>query len=212
MKKETMLWMIAILIFIAIITIPDSNQVFTKLTEKYPYIMGFIKFAYLASLGELLAIRINKGNWCLPGKMFFRSIIWGVIGIAVTLMFKLFASGVFQIMEEGYLPGGTNVFLFALFTATIMNTTFGPVFMACHRCSDTYLEMKTGREKIGIGAVVKEVDWNNFITFVILKTIPFFWIPAHTITFLLPSAYRVLMAAFLSIVLGVILSLAKKKK
>ncbi|MCX7905011.1 MAG: Mpv17/PMP22 family protein, partial [Caloramator sp.] len=51
-----------------------------------------------------------------------------------------------------------------------------------------------------------------FISFVVLKTIPFFWIPAHTITFLLPSEYRVLMASFLSIALGAILSLAKRKK
>jgi hypothetical protein len=43
-----------------------------------------------------------------------------------------------------------------------------------------------------------------------VKTIPIFWIPAHTITFLLPSEYRVLSAAFLSIALGTILAFAKK--
>jgi len=45
-----------------------------------------------------------------------------------------------------------------------------------------------------------------------MKTIPMFWIPAHTITFLLPSEFRVLAAAFLSIALGAILAFAKKKK
>jgi len=40
------------------------------------------------------------------------------------------------------------------------------------------------------------------------KTIPLFWIPAHTITFLLNPDYQVLFAAFLSIVLGAILAVA----
>jgi hypothetical protein len=44
-----------------------------------------------------------------------------------------------------------------------------------------------------------------------MKTIPFFWIPAHTLTFLLPSEYRVLAAAMLSIALGLILTITKKK-
>ena len=44
------------------------------------------------------------------------------------------------------------------------------------------------------------------------KTIPCFWIPAHTITFLLPENYRILSAGFLSIALGLILTLAKKRR
>ena len=44
--------------------------------------------------------------------------------------------------------------------------------------------------------------------FVFKKTIPFFWIPAHTITFLLPGQYQVLFAALLGVALGIILSIA----
>jgi hypothetical protein len=40
------------------------------------------------------------------------------------------------------------------------------------------------------------------------KTIPLFWIPAHTITFLLDPDYQVLFAAFLGIMLGAILAVA----
>ena len=43
------------------------------------------------------------------------------------------------------------------------------------------------------------------------KTIPFFWIPAHTITFILPQDYRVLFAAVLGIALGVLLAIASLK-
>ncbi|WP_321415721.1 Mpv17/PMP22 family protein [uncultured Desulfobacter sp.] len=44
------------------------------------------------------------------------------------------------------------------------------------------------------------------------KTLPFFWIPAHTITFLLPPDFQVLFAAILGIVLGIILAVAGLSK
>jgi hypothetical protein len=44
------------------------------------------------------------------------------------------------------------------------------------------------------------------------KTIPLFWYPAHTITFLLPAEQRVLFAALLGIVLGVLLAVSTKKR
>jgi len=51
------------------------------------------------------------------------------------------------------------------------------------------------------------VMWN----FIFKKTIPFFWIPAHTITFLLPAEFRVLFAAVLGIALGLILAIGSQK-
>jgi hypothetical protein len=51
------------------------------------------------------------------------------------------------------------------------------------------------------------VQWG----FVFKKTIPLFWYPAHTLTFLLPAEYRILFAALLGIVLGVLLSVASLK-
>lgn len=50
------------------------------------------------------------------------------------------------------------------------------------------------------------------MTFVVGKTLPLWWIPVHTLTFLLPSEYRVLVAAYLSIVLGIILTYARRRK
>ena len=44
------------------------------------------------------------------------------------------------------------------------------------------------------------------------KTIPFFWYPAHTITFLLPENRALLFAALLGVALGVILAVAARKK
>jgi hypothetical protein len=93
-----------------------------------------------------------------------------------------------------------------------MNTTFGPTFMAIHKITDKLLELRAKKEKANLTNIVKNIDWCGFWNFTILKTVPLFWIPAHTITFLLPAEYQVMMAAALSVALGIILSLGNRSK
>ena len=100
----------------------------------------------------------------------------------------------------------------ALYTSVMMNTTFGPTFMAIHKCTDKVLELKAEKQKAKLDAVIGGIDWTKFVSFTIFKTVPLFWIPAHTVTFLLPSEYQVMMAAALSVALGIILSFGNKKK
>ena len=83
--------------------------------------------------------------------------------------------------------------------------------MAVHKISDKMLEMSANKEKLSLKNAVLGVDWANFVSFTILKTVPFFWIPAHFVTFLLPAEYQVIMAAALSIALGIILSVGGRK-
>jgi len=215
MNKKSMLtflWILVIALCGAILVIPATREVFLAATKAHPYLMGFVKFGILATMGELLAIRITTGNWTAPKGLHWRSVIWGLIGMLITLIFQIFAGGVTFAMSGGYLPGGENKFLFALFVSTIMNLTFAPTFMAAHRFTDTWLDLRyEGKRNIRVTDVTKRIDWNGFVSFVVIKTIPFFWIPAHTITFLLAPEYRVVVAAFLSIALGGILSFAKRK-
>ena len=94
-----------------------------------------------------------------------------------------------------------------------MNLFFAPAFMAFHKYTDTYLDLKVARKgAVKIKDITAAIDWDGFVSFIVLKTIPFFWIPAHTVTFLLPGEYRVVVAAFLSIALGAILAFSKKSK
>lgn len=202
--------------FAAILIIPASREVFKTLSSTHPYIMGFIKFAILATAGELLAIRLAKKQWALPSYVWARFLIWGVIGIWITYMMKIFGAGVDALMGAGLLPTAQNAlfnsFIKAFFISATMNLSFGPTFMALHKCSDTYLDIRaTGKRKISIANVIHKVDWEKFATFTLLRTVPLFWIPAHTVTFMLPAEYQVAMAAFLSVALGIILNLKRKK-
>jgi hypothetical protein len=213
LKRGDIIWTAALIGIIAFLLWPDTNKLFVDFTTNYAYIAGFLKFTILASLGDLLAYRIVTSEWKIRKGFLFRAFIWGFLGVIIVLIFKIFGVGVATAIETGALPGSGYTIAFAFFTSAIMNLSFAPSMMGFHRITDTYADLKfiEGRKNLKLSQVIKEVDWNNFISFVVLITIPVFWIPAHTITFLLPSEYRVLMAAFLSIALGAILSFAKAK-
>ncbi|MGF7060396.1 hypothetical protein [Brassicibacter mesophilus] len=213
MKKGDIIWGLVLALFVLIIVMPVTHDIFVKLTTEHPYIGGFIKFFILATMGELLAIRIAKGNWNIPCGVVYRAAIWGFLGMVITLIFSVFANGTMTALENRMLPGKGSKLAFAFFTSAIMNSTFAPTMMAFHRVTDTYIDLKyeSKNQKVSISDITSRIDWNGFVSFVVMKTIPFFWIPAHTVTFLLPPEYRVLAAALLSVALGGILAFAKKK-
>lgn len=205
-----------ILFFALVLIIPGSREVFKTLSSSHPYLMGFVKFGLLATCGEVFAFSIKRKAWAFPRYTPVRALIWGLIGIAITFMMKVYSNAVISMMDSGLLPAPENTdgfgwnLLRAFFTAAIMNLTFGPTFMAFHKCTDTYLALREqGIKKPGLDGVIAAVNWKTLIRFTFFKTIPLFWIPAHTLTFLLPAEYQVIMAAGLSIALGIMLSLKK---
>ncbi len=205
-----------LVLFAVILIIPKSREVFSALSKSHPFSMAFIKFGLMATIGEIFAIRLSKKEWCLPTYVVSRAIIWGLIGIAITFMMTTFKGGVSALTDAntGVLFAGKdgtilNKFLKAFYTSAIMNLTFGPTFMAFHKCTDKMLELKSQGKPHKVFDAIGEIDFKGFVGFTLFKTIPLFWIPAHTITFLLPPQYQVIMAASLSIVLGVILSIKK---
>ncbi|SHJ60320.1 hypothetical protein SAMN02745751_02936 [Dethiosulfatibacter aminovorans DSM 17477] len=214
MNKGDFLWIGGIALVVLFIVSPQTNPIFLSLTSSHPYMMAFAKFGILATMGELLAHRIRSGKWTKPVGMMYKAVVWGFFGILITLAFQLFTAGVVSAQAKGYLPGEGSGLMFAFFTSSTMNLFFAPVFMACHKCTDSYINLSVGGiiKKPTLDDVLKDADWNSYVNFVLLKTVPFFWIPAHTITFLLPGEYRIVAAAFLSIALGAFLALANKKK
>ncbi len=214
MKKGDFIWLFSLAAFVAILVVPVTREIFVKFSTEHAYLGGFIKFFILATMGELLAIRIVTSNWNIPKGLPYRAFVWGFLGMVIVLIFNVFAAGIAGALVNGFLPGGNSKFTFAFFVSFTMNLSFAPTMMAFHRITDTFIDLKYEniKLKVTLRDVVKRIDWDSFVSFVLVKTIPIFWIPAHTITFLLPPEYRVLSAAFLSIALGAILAFAKKKK
>ncbi len=212
----SLLILFSFLLFAVVLIVPATRAVFEELSATHPYLMGFVKFALLATSGELIAMRMEKKRFETPPYLPARLLIWGLIGIWITLMMKIYFAGTGALMTAGLLPGGAlsdgwSRLLRAFYTAVVMNTSFGPVFMALHKCSDTALALLArGDGRLTLTRVLEEVNWRHFVSFTLMKTVPLFWIPAHTLTFLLPSAYQVMLAALLSVALGILLHLRKK--
>lgn len=217
---KDLLWLLGLLVVAVIMLTPSSRNAFLTVTKAHPYIMGFIKVSILATMGELLAMRILNADWKAPTGLLYRFIIWGFFGLAFACVFPLFDAGVTGIVKAHLIPGviGSANFgdrlLIAFYSSAFMNLIFAPVFMAFHRVTDTIIDLGEGKLgkmfSVKLGDAAKKIDWSGFITFVVVKTIPIFWIPAHTFNFMLPKDYRVLVAALLSVALGGILAFAKK--
>ncbi len=185
--------------------------------------MSFCKFAILATAGESIGLRIRSGIYNYKGfGLLPRAVIWGFLGITIKLAFIIFAAGTPILMEYIGCKGATeslqqafsyNKLLTSFSISLAMNLSYAPVMMTLHKITDIHITMNNGQlacliKPILFARIFKELNWDIQWNFVFKKTIPLFWIPAHTITFLLPPDFQVLFAAILGIILGVILSVA----
>lgn len=206
MKKNNLFFFIFVLLVGGTLFL-FSRDVFLAFASDSPYLAGFIKFFVLASLGDFLSSFLKYKRFTLPSYVFVRASIWGIIGLFIVMMFPLYSAGVSELMNQGYLPF-EGAFFQAFYISVIMNYTFGAMMMLGHFTSDGYLDHLS--ETKDISETMKKLDYVSFMRRTFFKVIPFFWIPAHTVTFLLPSEYRVLFAATLGIALGFILGFTKR--
>lgn len=186
-------------------------------------LMAFLKFGILATLGEMAGLRIVKGVYFYSGfGIAPRAVVWGLLGMCIAAVMNIFAVGV-PVFLSGFgvdispQAGFLSQLAAAFGISVVMNSIFAPVFMTAHKITDLHILACGGSLKrffthrIDMVSSFERINWKVQWNFVFLKTIPFFWIPAHTFTFMLPGEYRVLFAALLGVVLGIILSVAAKK-
>ncbi|MBO6025223.1 MAG: hypothetical protein J6P83_10275 [Bacteroidales bacterium] len=208
--------------------IPGAWDWFKTTTENHGLLMSFFKFAILGTFGEMLALRIREGVYMKKGfGLLPKMLVWGVLGVVIASAMIIFKAGTGALLEKGFRLENASTwisetdlswhkFIAALCTSVLMNTLFAPVFMTFHKITDIHIAETGG----GLGGffgnrlkiretLSKKINWDIQYGFVFAKTIPLFWYPAHTITFLLPSTLQVLFAAFLGVALGVILSIKK---
>ncbi|MEA2042673.1 MAG: hypothetical protein U9N85_08995 [Bacteroidota bacterium] len=200
---------------------------YENFNQAHGLIAAFVKFALLATFGESLALRLKEGVYnkadfgLLP-----RAVVWGFLGITIKIAFVIFAKGTPAFLEYMGLENPSEIMsgdfsgqklLIAFSISTAMNLIYAPVMMTLHKITDIHIVSHKGKisaiiRKINFSKILQALDWNTHWHFVLKKTIPFFWIPMHTVTFLMPSEFRVLFAAILGIALGLILAFAGLKK
>lgn len=225
--KDWIILLVVAAVIAAFVFIPGFKTGYENLNASHGMWMSFVKFALLSTFGESLALRIKTGNYNRKGfGLIPRAIVWGFLGFTIKMAFVIFANGTPILLTylglenaQTALASGFSwsAFLVAFSISTAMNLTYAPVMMTTHKVTDTHISETGGSigglfSPINVRKIFSELDWDTQWNFVFKKTIPFFWIPAHTITFLLPTDYQVLFAAALGVALGVILSFATLKK
>jgi len=227
MKKND--WIVIISAVILLLPFFVSEAVYSfyvRYNAEHGMITSFIKFAVLATFGEALGLRIRTGAYNQKGfGLLPRAVVWGILGLTIKLAFVVFSAGMPVFLAylglksaplaiQGLISWEKVLVAFSISTA--MNLIYAPVMMTFHKITDAHIISNGGTvsglfRPIKFAEIMVNINWRVQWDFVFKKTIPFFWIPAHTITFLLPTDFQVLFAAILGIALGVLLAIASLK-
>jgi len=224
MKKQDIFFISGVILFFAPFFIStDVYSWYTTFNANHGMIMSFLKFAVLATLGEVIGLRIKAGVYYSKGfGIIPRAIVWGFLGLTIKLAMIVFSTGMPLFLQYLGVEGAvasmsgsiTVIKVLTAFSISVgMNSIFAPVMMTLHKITDTHIINNGGTVRglfrpIQFGKIISELNWKVQWNFVFKKTIPLFWFPAHTITFLLPENVQVLFAALLGVALGVIMAIA----
>jgi len=159
---------------------------------------AFIQFAVLGTLGEVLGILVSKRRPSgSPLEWLLKALVWGLLGIAIKYAFTGFKGFLAALVDKGLLPAvfESQPVLRAFGLSFFTNAMFGPLLMATHRTTDNLIARRRG-----YAGLEKS-----------LATLLWFWLPAHTVTFSLPTDYQIGLAALWSVALGLIMGATGRK-
>ncbi len=163
-----------------------------------PIVSAMIQFAILGTLGEVISRWIRTKSFRYPfslGLTLWKMLVWAFLAIGIKFAFKGFTGFVEYLEEHAYL-GELSALGRAFAISAFMNLQFGLTLVLAHRALDNLPE--------------KQKNWHNLDKSIL--SLIWFWIPAHTITFMLPELYRIGLAALWSVALGIILGFFVHKK
>ncbi len=211
------------LVFAPFFIVPGMLDGYEAFNKAHGVLTSFFKFAFLATLGEVIALRIRTGVYHKEGfGIAPRAVVWGFLGVTVLFAFKIFSSGTPALLAYLGMDDAPQIItgaltpykvLVAFLISVALNLIYAPVLMTVHKVTDEHIIMNGGTLRglfrpIDCARILRQINWDIQWHFVFKKTIPLFWIPAHTMTFLLTPEYQVLFAAMLSVALGIILAIA----
>ncbi|MBM4352419.1 MAG: hypothetical protein FJ109_01265 [Deltaproteobacteria bacterium] len=175
-------------------------EVYVAWVKGNPLLSAAIQFAILGTLGEVISnvVRTRRIEWPFGVlTTLLKMVAWAVLGVLIKYGFAGCKGAVAALLDHGLLPQQLGEGIgWAASVSVTANLFFGPQMMAFHRLEDNLIDRKwdfTGIQKA----------WATLI---------WFWIPAHTVTFMMPPDYQIGLAAAWSLVLGLIMGLTNKVK
>jgi len=166
----------------------------------HPLLSAMVQFAVLGTFGDCVARWIQSKKIYMPFKLkevIWKPVEWAILAIFIKVAFIGYTGFVGSLVSYHLLPDIFNTGFFrALAISTLMNLQFGLFLVIMHRILD-YLPFG-------------KVNWANIQKG--FYSLIWFWIPAHTITFMLPKDYQIGLAAVWSVCLGLILGLYNNRQ
>lgn len=180
------------------------KELISPLLESYvhwvktmPIISSMIQFAILGTFGEVVSKWIVRKSFKYPFGFLitlWKMLVWAVLAIGIKYAFIGHLGMIEYLETRGMLPP-LSAFGKAFAISVSMNIQFGLFLVIMHRVLDNLVE--------------KEKNWKGMDKGML--SLLWFWIPAHTVTFLLPDIYRIGLAAVWSVALGLILGIFNRK-
>lgn len=162
-----------------------------------PLVSAMIQFAILGTLGEVISKWIIQKSFRYPFSFFmtiWKMLVWAALGLAIKYAFQGFTGFVEYLVGHQMLPVlGKLGRAFAI--SAFMNLQFGLFLVLIHRILDN----------VGAG----KMNWKGLDKSFL--SLLWFWIPAHTVTFLQAEPLRIGLAAVWSLVLGLILGIFNRR-
>lgn len=168
-------------------------QAYTHWVHEWPLASAALQFAVLGLLGELLGGGLLRGRLAFPARWLpLKALAWALLGVVIKLGFVMMKGAADGLTVHLELPAVMQAGIGrALLVSVLTNLFFGPQMMAFHRLEDNL--------------IAREWNWGGLDR--AWRTLVWFWIPAHTLTFSLPPDFQLGLAALWSVVLGVILGM-----
>ncbi len=155
--------------------------------KTFPIISAMTQFAILGTLGDMVSYWIISKRIVLPYKVnivFFKMLEWAFLAVLIKYAFVGFNGFVESLISHNYLPN-LNGLGRSFAISTSMNLQFGPLLVLLHRLLDNL--------------IARQNNWKNIDKG--FYSLLWFWIPAHTITFMLPKECQIGLATLWSLAL-----------
>jgi len=170
---------------------------YIELVMAQPIITAIIQFAVLGTLGDAVSHWIVERRIFTPydlKTLILKIIEWSILAVMIKYAFIGFHGFVESLIDNNYLPQLEGIGKsFAI--STSMNLQFGPLLVITHRLMDNFIAGKQNWKNLDKG----------------FYSLLWFWIPAHTVTFILPKEFQIGLAALWSLALGIILGFYNRK-
>ena len=164
---------------------------YINLVIAHPILTAMAQFAVLGTLGDIIAKCLITRRFFLPFDIkttLLKMLEWALLAICIKYAFVGFNGFVDTLAAHGMLPELGKIGR-AFSISLTMNLQFGPFLVITHRLLDN--------------AIARKSNWANIDKG--MFSLIWFWIPAHTLTFILPKPFQIGLAALWSVVLGLIL-------